>query len=252
MTLELRNVSRSYGGYEVVRDVDLKVATDSITGLIGPNGAGKTTLFSLINGLQRPSTGSICLNGQNLTHLPAYKRAHAGLGWTFQVPRPFSHLTVRENLLVAARDQPGDSLLMAFLRRRHVRVAERLADDRASDILGFLRLAHVQDQFSKNLSGGQKKLMELGRALMLEPRFILLDEPFAGVNPVLIQELGDRIAELKGRGIGFLIIEHDLGSLTRLADRMVVLDRGKVIADGDPQSVLADEEVRIAYLGDSA
>ncbi|MFC5508642.1 ABC transporter ATP-binding protein [Bosea massiliensis] len=251
MTLTLDSLSRSYGGFHAVQSVSLSLSTNAIVGMIGPNGAGKTTLFSLINGLQSPSSGSVSLDGLDLTTLPAFKRARAGLAWTFQVPRPFSHLTVLENLLVAARNQPGDSILRAFFQPRATRRFEVEIERRAKQILEFLRLSHVSEEFSKNLSGGQKKLVELGRALMLEPKFILLDEPFAGVNPVLIDEISERIIELNQLGIGFLIIEHNIGALSRLCKRMVVLDHGRAIGDGSPAQVLADETVRMAYLGES-
>jgi branched-chain amino acid transport system ATP-binding protein len=170
---------------------------------------------------------------------------------TFQVPREFRHLTVRENLYVAARDQPGEHLLNLLVRRTKVREREREICKQAEDILGFLKLDKVADVPSGRLSGGQKKLLELGRVLMLEPRLILLDEPFAGVNAVLIGEIVDRIKELHQKGIGFLIIEHDLEALRDLVTEMHVLDRGALIASGSPNAVLADSRVREAYLGGS-
>lgn len=251
MTLSLKNICKSYGGMVAVRDVSLAISATDITGIIGPNGAGKTSLFSLINGLQMADSGSVRLDETDLTGASPSARARSGLAWTFQVPRPFSHLSVRENLYVAARDQPGDSLLRVLFASRKVAAAERTVAERAQKILAFLKLERVQDQPAHGLSGGQKKLMELGRALMLEPRFILLDEPFAGVNPVLIEEIVERITALRAQGIGFLIIEHNIGALSRLVERMIVMDRGQVIADGRPGAVLADERVRLAYLGES-
>jgi branched-chain amino acid transport system ATP-binding protein len=168
---------------------------------------------------------------------------------TFQVPREFRHLTVRENLMAAAPTQTGESLLGLFFRPGRVREEEASIAERVNQTINFLKLTPVGDQPSGKLSGGQKKLLELGRALMVEPRLILLDEPFAGVNPVLIGEIMDRIAELNGRGIGFVIIEHDLEALTRLVPRLAVMDRGKVIAEGAPQAVLDNPLVREAYLG---
>ncbi|SDI72389.1 ABC transporter ATP-binding protein [Alloyangia pacifica] len=252
MTLRLENLSQHYGGLQVIQDVSLEIDVGDITGMIGPNGAGKTTLFSLINGLQRPAGGTVVLNGNDITRMKSHVRVRQGLGWTFQVPRPFSHLTVFENLLVAAREQPGDTIWRNFLTPGRVAATERNIAAKAEEILEFLKLQHVRESHSKVLSGGQKKLLELGRALMLDPVFILLDEPFAGVNPVLIEEIGARISELRDRGIGFLIIEHNIGALARLCDRMVVLDRGKIIGDGAPSTVLADKTVRLAYLGESA
>lgn len=252
MSLHLRHLDKAYGGLAVVRNVSIEAPAAGLTGLIGPNGAGKTTLFSLVNGVQPLDSGDVSLHGKDLTGLPAYRRAQAGLGWTFQIPRPFSHLTVHENLCVAAMNQPGDSVVKALFARGGVADHERQLREKADGILEFLRLIRVRDQFARDLSGGQKKLMELGRVLMLEPTFILLDEPFAGVNPALIEELAERIRELKDRGIGFLIIEHNIGALSRLVERMVVMDRGEIIGDGAPAVVLADERIRLAYMGGAA
>ena len=168
---------------------------------------------------------------------------------TFQVPREFRHLTVRENLMAAAPNQTGESLLGLFFRPGRVREEEGAIAARVNQTIRFLKLGAVADQPSGKLSGGQKKLLELGRALMVEPRLILLDEPFAGVNPVLIGEIMERITELNTRGIGFIIIEHDLEALTRLVPQLAVMDRGKVLAQGAPQAVLDDPLVREAYLG---
>ena len=168
---------------------------------------------------------------------------------TFQVPREFHHLTVRENLMAAAPGQSGEGLLGLFLRPGRVRAEEDAIRAEAEATIDFLRLARVADTPAGRLSGGQKKLVELGRALMAKPRLILLDEPFAGVNPVLIEEIMDRIRDLNARGIGFLVIEHDLGALSRLVPRFVVMDRGRVLAAGAPDDVLADPAVREAYLG---
>lgn len=249
MSLLLRHLDKAYGGLAVVRNVSIEAPAGGLTGLIGPNGAGKTTLFSLVNGVQPLDSGNVSLHGKDLTGLPAYRRARAGLGWTFQIPRPFSHLTVHENLCVAAMNQPGDSVVRALFARGRAASHERQLREQADGILEFLRLTRVRDQFARDLSGGQKKLMELGRVLMLEPTFILLDEPFAGVNPALIEELAERICELKERSIGFLIIEHNIGALSRLVERMVVMDRGEIIGDGAPAVVLADERIRLAYMG---
>jgi branched-chain amino acid transport system ATP-binding protein len=224
MSLEVCDISKAYGGFRALDGVRLTIETGSLFGIIGPNGAGKSTLFSVVSGFDRADEGQIRLDGQSLDGLSPPARARAGMVRTFQVPREFRHLTVRENLMAAAPMQIGESLL-------------------------GLKLTLVADQPSGKLSGGQKKLLELGRALMVEPRLILLDEPFAGVNPVLIGEIMERITELNTRGIGFIIIEHDLEALTRLVPQFAVMDRGKVIAQGTPQAVLDDPLVREAYLG---
>ncbi|MGA0597988.1 ABC transporter ATP-binding protein [Enterovirga sp. CN4-39] len=249
MSLEARNITKSYGGFQALDGVSFRVETGALFGLIGPNGAGKSTLFSVLSGFLAADSGSVLLDDRAVDHLSAPARARAGMVRTFQVPRDFRHLTVRENLMAAAPDQTGESLLGLFLRPGQVRKEEAAIAARVEETMKFLRLAHVADQPAGKLSGGQKKLVELGRALMVEPRLILLDEPFAGVNPVLIGEIMERIRELNGRGIGFLIIEHDLEALTRLVPRLAVMDRGRIIAEGEPGAVLGDAAVREAYLG---
>jgi branched-chain amino acid transport system ATP-binding protein len=177
------------------------------------------------------------------------ERVRLGLGRTFQVPREFGHLTVRENLMVAAPGQKGEALLSLWLRPGSVAVQEVEVAERADELLDFLNLSAVADKPAMSLSGGQKKLLELGRVLMVEPRFVLLDEPFAGVNPVLMGEIAARIRELHRGGLGFLIVEHNLQALSALADRLYVMDRGRIIAEGAPQEVLAEAAVREAYIG---
>jgi branched-chain amino acid transport system ATP-binding protein len=189
------------------------------------------------------------LGGRTLDGTGPVERARAGMVRTFQVPREFRHMTVRENLCAAAPDQPGEHLINLVLRRARVRAREREVREQAEQVLTFLKLGHVADVPSGRLSGGQKKLLELGRVMMLRPRIVLLDEPFAGVNAVLIAEIMDRIRELHARGVGFLIIEHDLDALANLVDDMHVLDHGSLLASGPPQMVLADPRVREAYLG---
>lgn len=249
MSLEVRNISKSYGGFRALDGVHLKVDTGSLFGIIGPNGAGKSTLFSVISGFVPADEGQVLLDRKPIDGLNPPARARAGMVRTFQVPREFRHLTVRENLMAAAPNQTGEGLLGLFFRPARVREEEEAITERVNRTISFLKLTKVADQPSGKLSGGQKKLLELGRALMVEPRLILLDEPFAGVNPVLIGEIMERIAELNAQGIGFIVIEHDLEALTRLVPRLAVMDRGKVIAEGAPQAVLDDSLVREAYLG---
>jgi branched-chain amino acid transport system ATP-binding protein len=249
MTLTVTNLTKSYGALRVTDGVSFDMPANGLVGIIGPNGAGKSTLFSLLTGFQSADGGEIRFRGHPITRASAIDRARAGLVRTFQVPREFTHLTVRENLMAAMPAQPGESLLRLFLRPAAVRAREAEVAREADAMLAFLRLEHVASVPAGRLSGGQKKLVELGRALMTGARTVLLDEPFAGVNPVLITEIASRIRELNAKGVGFLIIEHDLGALARLVDVFHVMDRGKVIASGAPAAVLADPAVREAYLG---
>ena len=249
MSLEVRDIGKSYGGFRALHGVQLKVGSGALFGIIGPNGAGKSTLFSVISGFVPADEGQVLLDGKPIEGLSAPARARAGMVRTFQVPREFRHLTVRENLMAAAPQQTGENLLGVFFRPARVREEEKAIAERVGRTIEFLKLTRVADQPSGMLSGGQKKLLELGRALMAEPRMILLDEPFAGVNPVLIDEIMARIAELNGRGIGFVVIEHDLQALTKLVPRLAVMDRGRIIAEGEPKAVLENPLVREAYLG---
>ena len=249
MSLAIQHVSKAFGGFRALDDVSLEVGAGELFGVIGPNGAGKSTLFAVISGFQPADAGQVALDGRDISKLAPYTRARAGMVRTFQVPREFRHMTVRENLMVAAPGQSGESLISLFTRPGQVRQEEARNAAQVSEILTFLRLVDVADVPSGSLSGGQKKLLELGRALMVSPKLILLDEPFAGVNPVLIKVIAERIRELNARGIGFLIIEHDLAALTRLVPQLAVMDRGRIIARGAPAKVLQDAAVREAYLG---
>jgi branched-chain amino acid transport system ATP-binding protein len=249
MSLAITGISKAFGGFQALEGVSIEMEAGGLLGIIGPNGAGKSTLFSVVSGFIPADAGHVALEGRPLDRLGPAARARLGLMRTFQVPREFHHLTVRENLMAAAPGQSGENLLGLFLRPGRVRVEEAAVAERARETMEFLRLSHVADLPAGRLSGGQKKLLELGRALMAKPKLILLDEPFAGVNAVLIAELMQRITELNARGIGFLVIEHDLEALSRLVPRLAVMDRGRVLAQGAPAEVLRDARVREAYLG---
>ncbi len=242
-------MSKRFGGYLAIDEVSVEVPAGALYGLIGPNGAGKSTLFAVISGFEKPDHGTLRFADTELSRLPVPARVRLGLGRTFQVPREFPHLTVRQNLMVAAPDQPGEALLPLFLRPAVWRRAEADAMRRADELLTFLRLEAVADLPAGRLSGGQKKLLELGRVLMLKPKLVLLDEPFAGVNPTMVEEISTRIRELHRRGIGFFVIEHNLQALRDLAERIYVMDRGRIIAFGPGREVLADPAVREAYMG---
>ncbi len=238
MSLSVHGLQKSFSGLRVVDDVSFEIDAAGITGLIGPNGAGKSTLFAVVTGFLGADAGTIEFGGAGIQDLTPQARARLGLARTFQVPRPFAHLTVRENLMAAAPGHPG------AVRRR-----EREMRAQANALLDFLGLAHMAGNRAGALSGGQQKLLELGRALMTEPRYVLLDEPYAGVNPVLIEEISGRIRTFAERGTGFLIVEHNLPALSRLAGRLLVMDHGRLIASGTPQEVLADRTVQDAYIG---
>ena len=252
MTLSTSGLTLRYGDFTVLDDVSMEMSLAGLHGMIGPNGAGKSTFFAVLSGFIRQNAGRIAFGGTALEHLSPDERARTGFGRTFQIPREFKHLSVRDNLKVGARQQPGESLRHLFCAPAAVRAAEREIAARVDATLAFLKLERVADALAGGLSGGQKKLLELGRILMSEPKFILLDEPYAGVNPVLIEELSQRIRELNAQGIGFLIIEHNLEALNRLVDDLYVLDRGRLIAHGRPDEVLAEESVRAAYIGGPA
>ena len=252
MSLSVRGLRKSFSGLCVVDDVSFEADPVGITGLIGPNGAGKSTLFSVITGFLQADAGTIGFYGTAIQGLPAQARARLGLARTFQVPRPFADLSVRENLMAAAPGQPGERVLGLLLRPGAVRCREDEVRAQADTLLTFLGLSHVAGDRAGALSGGQQKLLELGRALMTDPRYVLLDEPYAGVNPVLIEEISSRIRTLAQRGTGFLIVEHNLPALSRLAGRLLVMDRGRLIASGPPEAVLADPAVQDAYIGGTA
>ena len=249
MMLSVETVTRQFGGFKAVDGVSLQLAEREILGIAGTNGAGKSTLFAAIAGQQPADAGRIRFDGHDITRLPPYRRARLGLVRTFQVPREFKSLSVHQNLLAAAANPQGERLLNAFVRTRSLREHEEQLVAKADGILQFLNLTRVRDKLAGGLSGGQKKLVELGRVLMLDPRCILLDEPFAGVNPVLIDEICERVRELHARGIAFIVIEHHLQALKALSQRMIVMDRGSILAEGDPHTVLDDTRVQEAYMG---
>ena len=249
MMLTVDSVVRQFGGFRAVDGVSLQLAANEVLGIAGTNGAGKSTLFAAIAGQQPADAGEIRFDGQDITRQPPYRRARLGLVRTFQVPREFKTLTVHENLLAAAPNPAGEQLLGTFFPTKRVREYEKELAEKADRILEFLNLKRVRDVKAGGLSGGQKKLVELGRVLMLDPRCILLDEPFAGVNPVLIEEICDRVRQLNEQGIAFIVIEHHLQALKALSDRMIVMDRGRILAEGNPHTVLDDPRVQEAYMG---
>ncbi len=247
--LEVRDVVIRFGGVAAVDGASITAPPGSITGLIGPNGAGKTTLFNLIAGAIRPAAGAIRFEGRSLTRLPAASRLALGLARTFQIPHPFPELTVLENLLVAA---PHGAMLAAALTPGRTRARELSACERAEGILARLALRGLAGEPARVLSGGQRKLLELGRVLMARPRMILLDEPAAGVNPALLETIGHHLAQLRDEGIGLLMVEHNMGFVAGLCDRVYAMESGRIIAEGSAAEVLADARVAASYLGAAA
>ena len=248
--IEIKNVVMRFGGLTAIDHISFSIPPGRITGLIGPNGAGKTTLFNVIAGNLSPSRGTVYLDGEDITPLAPHERFARGLLRTFQIAQEFSTLTVLENLLMVAPGQPGERLMDAWFRPSKVAAHEAEIRTRAFEVLDFLRLTELAQEPAGNLSGGQKKLLELGRTLMTEAKVVLLDEIGAGVNRTLLGELGDRIIELnQTRGTTFCLIEHDLEFVTRLCDPVIVMAEGALLAQGTADQVLTDEAVVEAYLG---
>jgi branched-chain amino acid transport system ATP-binding protein len=250
--LEIKGLRRSFYGLEVLRGVDFAVEAGGITGLIGPNGAGKTTLFNVVSGLVPPNGGSVRFDSREMAGKSPDVISRAGLLRTFQVARGFPKLSVFQHLMLYGRDQPGESLLTAIFGSRAAREREAELAEKALETARFLRLDRLIDNPATALSGGQKKLLEIGRALMAEPRLVLLDEPTAGVNPTLQNEIGERLLELPRRGISVLLIEHDMGFIAHLCDPVIVMAEGQVLTEGTFDEVRSDARVREAYLGKRA
>lgn len=247
--LQIRDARKHFGGVQAVDGCSFDVAQGAITGLIGPNGAGKTTLFNLITGHFPLDAGDIRYRGASIVGLSPDQLAGRGLVRTFQIPRGFSRMTVWENLMFAAPNQLGEGVMQAIARLARMRAEEARYAQRAWEILEFLELDHLADEYADALSGGQRKLLELGRVLMMDPEVILLDEPAAGVNPALMQNLSARIADLNAQGITFLIIEHDMDLIFRMCHTVVVMHHGTALAEGDPETIRHDPRVLEAYLG---
>ncbi|MEO1199475.1 MAG: ABC transporter ATP-binding protein [Pseudomonadota bacterium] len=248
--LKIDTLVMAFGGLRALDGATLEIGEGTITGLIGPNGAGKTTLFNCIAGALTPTSGKVSLKGEDLTGLKTHELFHRGVVRTFQIPHEFGKLTVLENLMVVPPGQPGEQLLSSWLRPGAVRATERQVRERAEDALDFLSLTHVRDELAGNLSGGQKKLLELGRTMMADPKIVLLDEPGAGVNPTLLGKIADMIRRLNSeRGYTFCVIEHDMDLIASLTDPVIVLAEGQVLIEGPFETVRKDARVLDAYLG---
>jgi branched-chain amino acid transport system ATP-binding protein len=248
--IEVERISKSFGGIRAVDECSLQVARGSITGLIGPNGAGKSTLFNIIAGLFPPSSGHVRLDGEDVTGWPAHRLFHRGLARTFQIAQEFSRMTVIENLLAVPPKQSGENLFRAWFAWAKVVAEERDLRRRARAVLTQLRLAQLEREYAGNLSGGQKKLLELGRTMMTRPKVVLLDELGAGVNRTLLGELASEIERLnREHGYTFFVIEHDMDLIARLCDPVIVMAEGRVLAQGTMAEIRSNEAVIEAYLG---
>jgi branched-chain amino acid transport system ATP-binding protein len=239
-----------FGGIRAVDGTSLEIEKGSITGLIGPNGAGKTTLFNVIAGAYKPTSGKVYLDGEDVTGLPAHEMFAKGMLRTFQIAHEFSSLTVLENLMVVPADQPGEMLRYAWFRPGLVRERERDVRERAREVIDFLEISHLENELAGNLSGGQKKLLELGRTMMVDAKIVFLDEVGAGVNRTLLKTIGTSIQRLnRERGYTFCMIEHDMDFIARLCDPVIVMAEGKLLAEGSIDEIKSNEEVIEAYLG---
>ncbi|MBX9591592.1 MAG: ABC transporter ATP-binding protein [Hyphomonadaceae bacterium] len=247
--LHIENVGKSFGALTVLRGINLEAAAGRITGIIGPNGAGKSTLLNVVGGLFPNDTGRILLDGTDVTPLPMHERARCGLVRTFQISRELGELTVLENLMLARQAQTGEAVLGALLRPGSVAREERAAVLEAKGLLDNVGLWRLADQSARALSGGQKKLLELSRALMLKPKIILLDEPAAGVSPPMRLEISKVIRGLCQDGMTFVIVEHDMDMIASLCDQVYVMAEGKNLTSGTFGEVVADDRVVRAYLG---
>jgi branched-chain amino acid transport system ATP-binding protein len=248
--LAVEEVTKTFGELLAVDNCSFEIEDGSITGLIGPNGAGKSTMFNVISGFYQPDSGTVRFNDEDITGLPPNEIAHKGLVRTFQITRDLTEMTVMENMMLTPKNQTGESMFRAVFDRGTIDRENDAIAERADELLELFQLDHLRDEFSGNLSGGQRKLLEMARMLMLEPDVMLLDEPMAGVNPTLENDIVERIEALnREEDVTFVIVEHDMGLVMDLCDRIVVMNEGTDLAAGPPSTIQNDERVLEAYLG---
>ncbi len=246
----VEDLHKHFGGFHAVDGATLRIEPGSITGLIGPNGAGKTTLFNVIAGVLKPTSGRVTMDGEDITGLPPHELFHKGLLRTFQIAHEFSSMTVRENLMMVPGAQTGETLWNTWFGRKRIADEERALAAKADEVLEFLTIDHLANEKAGNMSGGQKKLLELGRTMMVDARIVFLDEVGAGVNRTLLNTIGDAIIRLnKERGYTFVVIEHDMDFIGRLCDPVICMAEGHVLAEGTLAEIKANEQVIEAYLG---
>ena len=248
--IEVRDLHKHFGGFHAVDGASLRIETGSITGLIGPNGAGKTTLFNVIAGMLAPTQGQVFMDGEDITGLAPHRLFAKGLLRTFQIAHEFHSMTCRENLMMVPPGQSGESLWNTWFGRRRIADEDRALRAKADEVLEFLTISHLADHPAGMISGGQKKLLELGRTMMVDAKIVFLDEVGAGVNRTLLKTIGDAIVRLnRERGYTFCVIEHDMDFIGRLCDPVIVMSEGRVLAQGTIDQIKANEQVIEAYLG---
>jgi branched-chain amino acid transport system ATP-binding protein len=248
--IRVENLHKHFGGFHAVDGATLEIAERSITGLIGPNGAGKTTLFNVIAGVLPPTSGKVIMQGEDITGLPPHELFHKGLLRTFQIAHEFHSMSVRENLMMVPPRQSGENLWDAWFRGAKVAQEEEAIRKRADEVLEFLTIDHIADEKAGQISGGQKKLLELGRTMMTDAKIVFLDEVGAGVNRTLLNTIADAIVRLnKEQGYTFVVIEHDMDFIGRICDPVICMAEGKVLAEGTLDEIKANEQVIEAYLG---
>ena len=247
--ISVNNLKKSFGGLKAVDVQDLSFKEGELTSIIGPNGAGKTTFFDLISGFQNADSGSIFLKNKDISNAQPYKIARMGMVRTFQLTKVFDRMTVMENLLFSGSNIKNDSFLRSFIKLNSQKLYENSLREKANEIMNDLNIGHMANSYARELSGGQKKLLELARSIINEPEILLLDEPLAGVNPKLAEDILSLITKLSESGITIIMVEHNIEAVMKISERIVVLAEGSLIADGIPNEIRTDNNVIEAYLG---